>query len=130
MPSLNAIGIVSKDLGASIRFYRLLGVAFPDPDGDHVEATLPSGVRLMLDDLQLIKKLDKDWTEPTGHRMGLAFECASPVEVDALHEKISAAGHPSKTAPHDAFWGQRYAQVIDPDGNIVDLFAPLPGQPA
>ena len=28
--------------------------------------------------------------------------------------------------PFDAFWGQRYATVHDPDGNPVDLFAPLP----
>ena len=126
MPSLAAIGIVSKDLGASIAFYRLLGVPFPDPHGDHVEAALSSGLRLMLDDLQLVKKLDKEWTEPKGQRMGLAFECASPAEVDALHAKVMAAAHPSKTAPWDAFWGQRYAQVIDPDGNVVDLFAALP----
>lgn len=125
MASLAAIGIHSRDLGASIRFYRLLGVAFPDPNGQHVEATLPSGLRLMLDDLELIKKLDPEWTAPAGHRMGLAFECASPADVDALHQRIVAAGHRSKTAPWDAFWGQRYAQVIDPDGNVVDLFAAL-----
>jgi uncharacterized glyoxalase superfamily protein PhnB len=29
-------------------------------------------------------------------------------------------------APWDAFWGQRYATVLDPDGNSVDLFAALP----
>ena len=28
--------------------------------------------------------------------------------------------------PWDAFWGMRYAVVHDPDGNPVDLFAPLP----
>ena len=27
------------------------------------------------------------------------------------------------TEPFDAFWGQRYAQVKDPDGNPVDIFA-------
>lgn len=125
MPRLAAIGIVSKDLAASIAFYRLLGVKFPDADGDHVEATLPGGIRLMLDALALMKQLDSAWTEPRGHRMGLAFECASPAEVDALHATVIAAGHRSKTAPWDAFWGQRYAQVIDPDGSVVDLFAPL-----
>ena len=36
-----------------------------------------------------------------------------------------AAGFASKSEPWDAFWGQRYAQVVDPDGNDVDLFAPL-----
>ena len=126
MPKLSAIGIVSKDLGASIAFYRLVGVAFPKPDGDHVEATLPNGLRLMLDDLKLIKELDKDWTAPAGHRMGLAFECSSPAEVDAVHATVTAAGHPSKTSPWNAPWRQRYAQVIDPDGNVVDLFAELP----
>jgi catechol 2,3-dioxygenase-like lactoylglutathione lyase family enzyme len=130
MPSLNAIGIVSKDLAASIRFYGLLGVTFPAPDGDHLEATLPNGVRLMLDTLELIKKLDPEWTEPAGHRMVLAFACADPAEVDAVHAAVTTAGYRSKTAPWDAFWGQRYAQVIDPDGNVVDLFAPLRGQPA
>ena len=130
MPSLAAIGIVSRDIAASRLFYGLLGVAFPEPegDGDHVEATLPSGVRLMLDSLELAKKLAPDWTEPAGHRMGLAFECSSPAEVDALHAKVTGAGHVSKTAPWDAFWGQRYAQVIDPDGNVVDLFAALPAR--
>lgn len=127
MPKLAAIGITSKDIAASIRFYGLLGVEFatPEGDGDHVEATLPSGLRLMLDTVELMKKLDRDWTEPKGHRIGLAFECASPAEVDALHAKVTAAGHASKTAPWDAFWQQRYAQVIDPDGNVVDLFAAL-----
>ena len=126
MPHLAAIGIVAKDLRASIGFYRLLGVEFPAPDGDHVEATLPGGLRVMLDSLELMQKLDRAWTEPAGHRMALAFECGSPGEVDALHARVTAAGHASKTAPHDAFWGQRYAQIVDPDGNVVDLFAPLP----
>jgi uncharacterized glyoxalase superfamily protein PhnB len=130
VPSLNAIGIVSKDLAASGRCYRLLGVAFPEPGGDHVEAVLPNGLRLMLDDLTRIKELDPEWTAPTGHRMGLAFACASPAEVDAVHAKVTAAGHASKALPHDAFWGQRYAQVVVPDGNIVDLFAARPGQAA
>jgi catechol 2,3-dioxygenase-like lactoylglutathione lyase family enzyme len=128
VPSLNAIGIVSKDLAASVAFYSLLGVTFAALEGDHVEAVLPSGLRLMLDDLELIKKLDPEWTAPRGHRMNLAFECASPAEVDAVHAKVTAAGHVSKTAPWDAFWGQRYAQVVDPDGNVVDLFATLPAR--
>ena len=126
MPHLSAIGIVSKDLGVSIRFYRLLGIEFPAADGDHVEANLPGGLRIMLDAIELMKKLDPDWMEPKGHRMGLAFECGSPAEVDASYAKVIAAGHASKTPPWDAFWGQRYAQVIDPDGNVVDLFAALP----
>ncbi|HKY52343.1 MAG TPA: VOC family protein, partial [Candidatus Limnocylindria bacterium] len=83
------------------------------------------GVRLMWDSLELVKQLDPAWTEPRGHRIGLAFACASPAEVDAVHKRVVAAGFRSKREPWDAFWGQRYAQVLDPDDNVVDLFAAL-----
>jgi catechol 2,3-dioxygenase-like lactoylglutathione lyase family enzyme len=126
VPALAAIGIVTKNMKEAVRFYRLLGVNVPDPADQHLEATLPSGLRLMWDTLELIKELDPDWTEPRGHRMGLAFECASPGEVDATHARIRAAGFRSKREPWDAIWGQRYAQVTDPDDNVVDLFAQLP----
>ena len=127
MPRLDAIGIVCSDLSASLRFYRLLGLDLPEEPGseDHIEAKTASGLRVMLDSLELIKSISPDWEPPIGHRMGLAFLCDSPADVDAVHTRVIAQGHKSKTDPWDAFWGQRYAQVIDPDGNVVDLFAPL-----
>ena len=125
MPELAAIGIVTARMEDSVRFYRLLGVDVPDPDGDHLDVTLPSGVRLMWDTVELIKSIDSDWVEPVGHRVALAFECADPTEVDAVYARIVEAGFEGKKEPWDAFWGQRYAQVYDPDGNAVDLFAAL-----
>jgi catechol 2,3-dioxygenase-like lactoylglutathione lyase family enzyme len=127
---LAAIGIVTKNMKESVRFYRLLGVDGPDPADDHLEVTLPNGLRLMWDTLELIKQLEPDWTEPRGRRMELAFECSSPGEVDATHARVVAARFRSHKAPWDAFWGQRYAQVIDPDDNVVSLFAQLPSATA
>ncbi|OLC55676.1 MAG: glyoxalase [Chloroflexi bacterium 13_1_40CM_4_68_4] len=124
MPALAAIGIVARDLSLSVAFYRLLGVEIPDQDGDHIDVALPSGMRLMWDALELIKQIDADWVEPVGHRMGLAFECANAADVDRVHKRVVDSGFRSKKDPWDAFWGQRYAQLIDPDGNVVDLFAP------
>jgi uncharacterized glyoxalase superfamily protein PhnB len=57
--------------------------------------------------------------------MALAFECDSPADVDAAYQDLVAAGYRSHREPWDAFWGMRYAQVHDPDGNVVDLFASL-----
>ena len=125
MPALDAIGIVSSDLAASIAFYRLLGLEFPDSAEDHVEATTAGGLRVMLDKVELMKQLNPDWVVPAGHPIGLAFLCSSPADVDATYDRVIAAGHRGKTPPWDAFWGQRYATVLDPDGNQVDLFAPL-----
>ena len=43
-----------------------------------------------------------------------------------MYEELVGAGYHGELKPWDAFWGQRYAVVHDPDGNGVDLFAPLP----
>lgn len=125
MAELNAIGIVSSNLRASIAFYRLLGVDFPADGEGHIEATLPSGARLMLDGEDVVKSFRPDWRRETGNQLALAFECASPAEVDELYEQVTAAGFVGEKEPWDAFWGQRYAQLSDPDGVPVDLFAAL-----
>lgn len=124
---LDAIGIVVADIAASAAFYRLVGVPFGEPaaDEDHFEAVLPSGLRLMLDSEALARQLNPHWTSPVGQRIGLAFHCGDPAGVDRAHRAVLNAGFESATDPWDAFWGQRYAQVKDPDGNVVDLFAPL-----
>ena len=127
-PQLDMIGIVAQDLAASLAFYRLLGLEIPD-DADeqpHVEITLPGGLRLAWDPVSTITSFDDSYVAPTGSpRIALAFLCESPAEVDATHERLVEAGHHSHLAPWDAFWGQRYATVHDPDGNGVDLFAEL-----
>ena len=126
MPGLNALGIVTSDMAASIRFYRLLGVDVPEtPDEGHVETSLPNGVRLMLDSEEVVRSFRPDWKRETGNQFSLAFERGSPAEVDELYARIVAAGFDGDKAPWDAFWGQRYAQLRDPDGVPVDLYAPL-----
>ena len=71
--SLDAVGIVSKDINQSVRFYGILGVLF----------------------------------------------------VDALYYQITESRFKSLKSPWDAFWGQGYSSVLDPDGNQVDIFAAL-----
>jgi len=122
---LEAIGIVTGDTAASLRFYRLLGLDVPEPGEDHVEATLPGGLRVMWDTEELIRQIDPEWETPVGHRIALAFRCADAADVDATYRLVVEAGFEGKKEPWDAFWGQRYAQLRDPDGNAVDLFAPL-----
>ena len=84
----------------------------------------------MWDSVELMKQLDPAWQQPVGQRLALAFDCGSAAGVDATHATIVAEGFASKSEPWDAFWGQRYAQVVDPDGNEVDLFAALDGRAA
>jgi uncharacterized glyoxalase superfamily protein PhnB len=119
-----------SDMDKSIDFYRRLGLGFPedpDPEGHgHVEAPLPGGLRFMLDTEESVRSFDPNWSPPSGgHRVALAILCDSPEDVDAVYRELTGAGGEGHREPWDAFWGQRYAQVKDPDGNVVDLFAPL-----
>ena len=124
------IGIVVRDLEASLRFYRLLGLDIPSPKKDehYIEVTTPNGYRISWNALSMVKEIDPGWVDPVGHRMELAFRCDSPAEVDATYTKLEAAGHKGHKAPWDAFWGQRYAIAVDPDDNRVSLFAQLAGK--
>ncbi|WP_330249794.1 VOC family protein [Nocardia sp. NBC_00565] len=129
-PQLNVIGIVVTDMAASLAFYRRLGLKFPEgaQSEGHNEAALSGGMRVTLDTEAVIKSFHADWQQPTSTgRIGLAFQCADPAEVDAVYNELVEAGYHGELKPWDAFWGQRYASIQDPDGNGVDLYAPLPG---
>jgi catechol 2,3-dioxygenase-like lactoylglutathione lyase family enzyme len=126
MPQLNAIGIVASDMAGSIRFYRLLGVDVPEtPEEGHIDTFLPNGVRFMLDTEDVVRSFRPDWERATGNQVGLAFECESPAQVDEVYAQVTAAGFHGEKEPWDAFWGQRYAELQDPDDVPVHLYAAL-----
>jgi uncharacterized glyoxalase superfamily protein PhnB len=130
-PQLDAFGIVVSDMGRALQFYRRLGLEFPDgaENEGHVEAQVGGGLRYMLDTEEVVRSFDSDWKRPTdGHLVGGAFRCESPEEVDRVYAELLGSGGASHMEPFDAFWGQRYAQVRDPDGTVIDLYAPLPEQ--
>ncbi|MFD6934783.1 VOC family protein [Streptomyces goshikiensis] len=125
-PRLDMIGLVVSDMAASLAFYRRLGIDVPAgaESEPHVEASLPGGLRIGWDTEEVVRSFDPSWARPAdGGRVGLAFLCGSPAEVDAVYTELTGAGHTGHLAPWDAFWGQRYAIVLDPDGCEVSLFA-------
>ncbi|WP_028935865.1 VOC family protein [Pseudonocardia spinosispora] len=124
---LDLIGIVTADMAASLNFYRGLGVDIPaGADTEpHVEVTLANGVRLAWDTDQTIRSFHPSWSPGAGGRLGLAFLLSDPGSVDSAYTDMVAAGATGELEPFDAFWGQRYAVLRDPDGNTVDLFAAL-----
>ncbi|MBV7695848.1 VOC family protein [Streptomyces sp. TRM70350] len=128
-PRFDAIGLVVSDMAAAVVFYRRLGFAFPEgvEEQPHAEAELPGGVRLLLDTEESVRSFHPGWQPPVGSgRAALALLCDTPGQVDAVYEEMVAAGYHGELKPWDAVWGQRYATLHDPDGNGVDLFAPLP----
>jgi len=126
MPQLNACGIAVSDMARSIRFYRLLGLDVPEtPDEGHVDTFLPNGFRFMLDTEEVVRSFLPGWSRETGNQLSLAFECATVAEVDEVYGRVTAAGFDGQKEPWDAYWGQRYALLHDPDGIRVNLYATL-----
>jgi uncharacterized glyoxalase superfamily protein PhnB len=127
-PKLDFFGTVVSDMARSVAFYRRLGLDFPEgaENEQHVEAPLVGGMRYGLDTEDVMRMFDPEWKRPTeGHMTGGAFRCDSPEEVDRVYRELLDAGGTPHKDPWDAFWGQRYAQLKDPDGTVIDLYAPL-----
>lgn len=124
---LDLVGIVTADLAASLDFYRLLGIDIPPgaQDEPHVEVELASGLRLAWDTEATIRSFHPSWAGTRGGRVALAFRLPGPAQVDDAYRVLTAANGGGEVAPFDAFWGQRYAVLTDPDDNPVELFAPL-----
>ncbi|UYM05222.1 VOC family protein [Solicola gregarius] len=125
-PQLDMIGLIADDLTRSLAFYRRLGLEFADDaeSQQHVEATLPGGIRIAWDTVETIRSFLPDFeASHGGGRIGLAFKCADAAAVDSTYEEFVADGYTGLHEPWDAAWGQRYATIEDPDGNSVDLFA-------
>lgn len=117
-------------MAASLAFYRRLGLEIPAEadSAPHVETSLPGGLRLAWDSIEVIRSFFPEGVPAEGGGsggVGLAFLCDDPAAVDRLYAELTQDGYHGEKDPWDAPWGQRYAIVADPDGNSVDLFAPL-----
>jgi catechol 2,3-dioxygenase-like lactoylglutathione lyase family enzyme len=130
MPAhLAVVEVVVADMARALEFYRHLGLDLPDGAAaePHVEAALDGGLKVAFDTEDTIRSFDPAWVRPgKGHGLALAFACDDPADVDATFGRLLTVGGTAHLEPWDAFWGMRYAVVYDPDGNPVDLFAPLP----
>ena len=126
--SVDAIGIVVEDLDRAREFYAHLGLDLPaDPEGHgHAEVELTGGMRLLFDTVETMRSFDPEWSRGEGSptaSLGFSFEKAE--QVDGKYQELLEAGAQPHLPPWDAFWGMRYAQLRDPDGNGIDLYARL-----
>lgn len=123
---INKVGIAAKNIPESVKFYELLGFTF-EQEGDttqHTESTNSKGAKLMIDSEELVKELLGESPRP-GNISVFAVEFESAQRLDEVAGTLTNAGYKFKKQPWDAFWGQRYAVVIDPNGFLIDLYAYL-----
>jgi catechol 2,3-dioxygenase-like lactoylglutathione lyase family enzyme len=125
-PIFDGINLVVGDMGATVAFYRRLGVDVPDGtqewDPHHRNADVGSGTDFDFDSVAFAGKWDEGW--PGGPGAVIGFRVESREEVDRVFADLTGAGYRGQQPPYDAFWGARYAIVEDPDGNAVGLMSP------
>lgn len=99
---LGFIGIVTRDMGSSLAFYRALGVAIEEgqDSAPHVDAKLDDGTTLAWDTVAAIRGFDPTYEPGSGgHRIALAFDKGSPAEVDAAFTALVEAGYAAHVEP-------------------------------
>lgn len=124
---LDAVGVTSSNLNKTVGFYQLLGFQFTEfkADEKHLEPLTPEGsARLMIDTKDIVKDIIGEDPKP-GNHSSFAIQYNSPEEVNTVAQKVRDSGFKVVKEPWDAFWGQRYAVVEDPDGYRVDLYSDL-----
>jgi len=119
MSAIDVLTIVTDDLDRSQAFYRLLGVGPSD-------ATSPSFAVLGLDHSRVAWTTEPLGSPPSCGHLRLGVRCSDALELERIHRAAVAAGHRVVSAPHDAAWGATVCTLLDPDGNAVELYVPLP----
>lgn len=108
---LNQITAPARDLGASVAFYRLLGLRLIVKSEHYARFELPKGeatfsLHLAAGDI------------PSANAPQIYFEC----DVDAEFARLTAAGIAFETAPAMQSWLWREAWLRDPAGNALCLY--------
>jgi uncharacterized glyoxalase superfamily protein PhnB len=81
---------------------------------------------LSLDNDALARIYNAQWRASVpGRSVLIIAQCGTRrEEVDATYQRMIAAGYASAQVPYDAFWGSRFAIVVDPEGNPIGLESP------
>ncbi|MBG7604298.1 MAG: VOC family protein [Actinobacteria bacterium] len=127
---LDQVNLVVSDMEATVDFYELLGLEFPDTapewQGHHRTVTMPSGIALDFDSMEFAKIWNRGTTpQPGGTGSVIGFRVESREHVDALYSRATTAGYRGQQEPYDAFWGARYAVLEDPDGQPIGIMSPI-----
>ena len=129
MTAFTTVSLIARDPDATLAFYRLLGVTFDDHGGgggDIVHMTVRGTKPADLDvDNGPLATIYHAGYRQSGSTVIIGFSVDNRERVDELYAAVTAAGHPGRQVPYDAFWGARYAIVADPDGNDVGIMSPM-----
>ncbi len=109
-PQLNQITLPCRDYGASVIFYRELGLMqiVDSPSNGYARFEAPNGVTLSI-----------HTSDDTSGSAVVYFESR---RLDAWVSELASDGFAFDQMPQDESWGWREARLVDPSGNIICLY--------
>jgi predicted enzyme related to lactoylglutathione lyase len=122
------INLFVTDLAVTKRFYEGLGWTLEPMGPLAATAELPGGLSvafLPAAESAFRAAFDSGHPGGTGGTALLDVRVGTREGVDALYEELLSRGGSVGQPPIDAFWGSRYAVVVDPDGNRIGLKSPV-----
>jgi uncharacterized glyoxalase superfamily protein PhnB len=122
--TLRGLHIFARDVRASVAFYEQCGLEF-ESTSDEFARVRSDRAALEIGSHRLTRGYDPGFEPQAGGSTALQIGVESRDAVDAIYSKLVAAGHQSQLPPFDAFWGARYSEVRDPDGNLVGFQSPI-----
>lgn len=131
---LYMLGLVVQDMGASLEFYRRLGLAIPEgSEGKtHVEVKMGNGLTFFLDsnparwDPRYVRSdMPRTAEAPESYRAVLEFYVKTRAAVEAKYAELIGFGYRSVRAPYESPIGMCFAFVADPDGYTILLSGDL-----
>jgi uncharacterized glyoxalase superfamily protein PhnB len=131
---LYMLGLIVRDMGTSLEFYRRLGLAIPEGSEEktHVEVKMGSGLTFFLDsrpsrwDPNYVRKDDPGGMDASGkYPFILEFYLKKQPIVEAKYKELTGFGYESYRAPYETSFGMYFAMIKDPDGNTILLSGDL-----
>ncbi|MBA2679882.1 MAG: hypothetical protein H0U76_15985 [Ktedonobacteraceae bacterium] len=127
---LYMLGLIVKDMSASVTFYQRLGLDIPEGSEakTHVEVKMGSGLTFFLDskparwDAQFVgSPTSPVKSEVDTYGSLLEFYLESQGLVEAKYTEMTGFGYESFRAPYVTPFGMCFAMLHDPDGNTILL---------
>jgi uncharacterized protein len=131
LPLANLVTLGVRDLGRMRNFYRELGWPQVMDDDDFAAFEL-RGIVLALFPVEKLAADGRDTPEPGrgGVRFTIAINVDRPDDVDAIADRMRAAGARITKPPVDAeFFEGRSCYLADPEGNFWEIVWAAPGNP-
>ncbi|MFJ5232345.1 VOC family protein [Kitasatospora sp. NPDC088391] len=119
---LVSVRLITADVDRLVAFYQhATGLTADHPTPDFAELRTPTGT-LAIGSVRTVPLFAPGAAEPAANRSAIVEFLVE--DVDLLAARLTAAGVTPVSGPATLPWGNRSLLVRDPDGTLVNFFAP------